>query len=169
MTSATKSAVQPDDVEAAMKRAMRLLSVRARSCYEIKDRLLKAGFSQPTIRAVELRLLDVGLLDDAAFAAQVVRRGVEAGKSSRLTRRDLQKYGIGSATVDESLSEVEDAGVDEERAVQLAERKAASCRNLPPEKVAGRVVRHLCSKGYEPQLAWEVTRRVFKSLEIDGD
>lgn len=152
-----------------MKRAMRLLAVRARSCHEIKDRLLEAGFSQPTIRAVEFRLLDVGLLDDAAFAAQVVRRGVEAGKSSQLTRRDLQKYGIGSATADESLSEVEDVGVDEERALQLAERKAASCRNLPTEKAASRVVRHLCRKGYEPQLAWEVTCRIFKSLEIDGD
>lgn len=152
-----------------MKRAMRLLAVRARSCHEVRDRLLRAGFSQPTIQAVEFRLLDVGLLDDAAFAAQVVRRGVEAGKSSRLTRRDLQRYGIGSATADESLRDVDEAGADDERAMKLAERKAASCRNLPPEKAAARVVRHLCSKGYEPQLAWEVTRRALKSFEIDGD
>lgn len=81
MTTASKTAVKTDDVEAAMKRAMRLLGVRARSCLEMKDRLLKAGFDEATTEAVEIRLLNVGLLDDAAFADQVVRRQV--GPASR--------------------------------------------------------------------------------------
>lgn len=169
MTAATKAAVQPDDVEAAMKRAMRLLAVRARSCHEMRDRLLRAGFDEATAQAVEMRLVDVGLLDDAEFAAQVARRGAETGKSSRLTRRDLQRFGIGAELADDTFAEVDEDMADEERALQLAERKAASCRNLPADKAVARVVRHLLAKGYGPQLAWEVTRKVFDSLEIDGD
>lgn len=164
-----KSEVQPDGVEDAMKRAMRLLAVRSRSCHEIRDRLTRAGYYEATVDAVELRLLDVGLLDDAAFAAQVVRRGVETGRSAWLTRQDLRKWGVAGEIADESLVEVEVPGADEARALRLAERKAASCRNVPIDKAVPRVVRHLCSKGYGPQVAWEVTRRVFRELDLPSD
>ncbi|CAN5855942.1 hypothetical protein BH23ACT12_BH23ACT12_04720 [soil metagenome] len=163
--SGAKAAVRPDGVEDAMKRAMRLLAVRSRSCHEIRDRLTRIGFDESTVGAVELRLLNFGLLDDAAFAAEVVRRGVETGRSARLTGQDLKKFGVDAETADQSLVEMDEPGADEERALRLAERKAASCRNLHIDKAAARVVRHLCSKGYGPQVAWEVTRRVFRELD----
>lgn len=158
-----------DEVEAAMKRAMKLLAVRSRSCRELTGRLLKAGFGESTAEMVVLRLSDVGLLNDEAFAAEVVCRGVATGRSARLTRQDLVKYGVAGEVADESLAELEEAGADEERALDLAERKAGSCRNLPVEKALQRVVRHLCSKGYAPGLAWEVARRAFREREIDID
>lgn len=164
-----QTAVQPDGVEDAMKRAMRLLAVRSRSCSEIRDRLTRIGFDEATVEAVEVRLLNVGLLDDGAFAAEVVRRGVDTGRSARLTRQDLKKFGIDAETADESLVEVDEQGADEERALRLAERKAASCRNLHIDKAVARVVRHLCSKGYGPQVAWDVTRRVFRELDLPSD
>lgn len=169
MSPATKAAVEPDDVEAAMKRAMRLLGVRARSCKELRDRLLRAGFEPETVEAVEIRLLDVGLLDDESFAAQVVRRGTETGRSARLTRQDLQRFGVCVEVADASLAGIEGPGSDEERALALAEKKAAACRNLHIDKAVARVVRHLCSKGYGPQLAWEVTRRVFRERDFPDD
>ena len=164
-----KVAVQPDGVEDAMKRAMRLLAVRSRSCHEIRDRLARAGFDEATVEAVESRLLTVGLLDDTAFAAEVVRRGIDTGRSARLTRQDLRKFGIDAEVADESLVEVDEPGADEKRALRLAERKAASCRNVHIDKAVARVVRHLCSKGYGPQVAWDVTRRVFKELDFPSD
>lgn len=169
MTTASKPAVEAGDVEGAMKWAIRLLGVRARSCHEIRERLLRAGFDEATAAAVESRLLDVGLLDDAAFAAQVVRRGAESGKSSWLTRRELQRFGIGGEAAGRSLDESDGEAADEERALALAQRKAVSCRGLPPEKAMARVVRHLGSKGYGPHLAWEVTRKVFRALDVTDD
>lgn len=167
--SGAKTAVHPDSVEDAMKRAMRLLAVRSRSCHEIRDRLTRVGFDESTVEAVEFRLLDVGLLDDSAFAAEVVRRGVDTGRSARLTRQDLRKFGIDGEVAGESLLVVDEQGADEERALCLAEKKAASCRNLHVDKAVARVVRHLCSKGYGPQVAWDVTRRVFRELDLPSD
>lgn len=152
-----------------MKRAMRLLGARARSCQEMRNRLLRAGFDQGTVDAVENRLLKVGLLDDESFAAQVARRGAETGRSARLTRQDLQRFGVTPEVADAALVELDGAGSDEERAMALAERKAQSCRNLPIDKAVARVVRHLCGKGYGPQLAWEVTRTVFREREFPHD
>ncbi|HEX2053930.1 MAG TPA: regulatory protein RecX [Actinomycetota bacterium] len=152
-----------------MKRALRLLAVRARSCKEMRDRLAGAGFEPATVDAVEARLLSAGLLDDSAFAAQVVRRGAETGRSARLTRQDLQRFGVTGDVADTSLTELDLAGSDEERALVLAERKAASCRNVATDRAVARVVRHLCSKGYGPQLAWEVTRKVFRDREFPDD
>ncbi|MEX0791437.1 MAG: regulatory protein RecX [Actinomycetota bacterium] len=165
----SKTAVQTDSVDDAMKRAMRLLAVRSRSRHEIRDRLTRIGFDESTVGAVELRLVNVGLLDDSAFAAEVVRRGVDTGRSARLTRQDLRRFGVTGEVADESLVEVEEPGADEERALRLAERKAASCRNLHIDKAVARVVRHLCSKGYGPRVAWDVTRRVFRELDLPGD
>jgi hypothetical protein len=102
MTGGAKTAVQPDGVEDAMKRAMRLLAVRARSCHEIRDRLSRIGFDEATVEAVEVRLLNVGLLDDSAFAAEVVRRGVDTGRSARLTRQDLRRFGVDAETADDA-------------------------------------------------------------------
>lgn len=167
--SGAKTDVQPDAVEDAMKRAMRLLAVRSRSCSEIRDRLIRVGYDEAAVDAVELRLLDVGLLDDHAFAAEVVRRGVDTGRSARLTRQDLRRFGVDGDVADESLAEVEEPGADEERALRLAEKKAASCRNLHIDKAVARVVRHLCSKGYGPQVAWDVARRVFRELDLPSD
>lgn len=176
MTSRTRAREQsgargpdPDDVEAAMKRAMGLLAVRSRSCSEVSSRLTRAGFSAEAAEAVVRRLLNVGLLDDEAFAAEVVRWGMASGKSSRAARHDLTRWGVAPEIADQSLSEVEEPGADEERALLLAERRVASCRNLPLEKAVPRVVRHLCSKGYAPSLAWEAARQAFRDFEIDID
>ena len=148
---------------------MRLLAVRARSCHEVRSRLVDAGFDRPTADAVESRLVAVGLLDDSAFAAEVVRRGGEAGSSSRLTRRRLLESGVDPGTADDSLTGMAEPAAEEARALALAEKQAWSCRYLPTQKAIARVVRHLSSRGYDAQLAWEVTRRAFRDLELSGD
>src|SRR5882757_7519157 len=56
------------DPEAVLAAAARFLEVRPRSVVEVRRRLRSAGYAAALIeRAVE-RLVELGLLDDAAFA-----------------------------------------------------------------------------------------------------
>jgi SOS response regulatory protein OraA/RecX len=76
------------------ERALGLLAVRQRSRRELERRLVQAGF-EPDAVAVELgRLEQVGLIDDAAFAAAVVESRMGArGESRRAVGVKLSRRG----------------------------------------------------------------------------
>ena len=61
-------AAADDEREKAREAALRLLAVRARSEGELYDRLRRKGFTDELSAAVVASLVEVGLLDDEAFA-----------------------------------------------------------------------------------------------------
>lgn len=157
--------VAQDDYDRAMQKAMRLLGIRARSRREIADRLGGAGFDDTTVGAVEARLGELALLDDAAFAAEVCASRRRAGWSAARIAQDLRSRGVSHDVIDRSLEEADlQGGSDADRARELAVRKARGC-GAYGWKALHKVVRHLAGKGYEPELAWEAARAAFRDLE----
>jgi regulatory protein len=75
-----------DSPDEARRYSLRLLSYRARSEKELRDRLEKKGFSERSISPVMQSLKDVKLLDDAALAEQLRRQA-----------REIKLLGYGSA------------------------------------------------------------------------
>jgi regulatory protein len=75
-----------DSPDEARRYSLRLLSYRARSEKELRDRLEKKGFSARSISPVMQSLKDVKLLDDAALAEQLRRQA-----------REIRLLGYGSA------------------------------------------------------------------------
>src|SRR5215210_5330882 len=79
----------------AMERAGRLLSVRARTTKEIRDRLTEADFDGDVVEAAILRLTELGLLDDMDFAREWVReRSVRKGLGPRALEAELALKGV---------------------------------------------------------------------------
>lgn len=155
-----------ETVGKAMDKAMRLLGLRSRSRHEMAQRLQSAGFDEPTVAAVDDRLCELGLLDDASFAREVCRSRSRAGWSSKRIAQDLRTRGVDNDLVEDGLAEMQQEGTsDEDRALQLALAKARSCRSIPPEKALHRVVRHLYGKGYESEVAWDAARSAFRALD----
>jgi regulatory protein len=75
-----------DSPDEARRYSLRLLSYRARSEKELRDRLEKKGFSERSISPVMQSLKDAKLLDDAALAEQLRRQA-----------REIKLLGYGSA------------------------------------------------------------------------
>lgn len=145
----------------ALSRAMKLLAVRGRSRHEVTKRLIGAGFTPAVVDAVELRLVELGLLDDSAFAQECARQALAAGKSRDWIRADLAQRGLSSSVIEETISVVgAENDDDQERAFALARKRALSFGDLPPAKAYQRITRYLCQKGYGPELAGDVARRV---------
>lgn len=156
----------PKHPKSCHERALGLLAVRARSRRELERRLLKAGFDAEEVGDVLLRLERVGLVDDEAFARQVVEHGFTNKKSGRrAVASTLAAAGVSaeviSATIDAD-------GTDEEaRAQELADARAVRMSSLEPAKAFQRLTSLLVRRGYAPELARRVARKAL-SVTTDG-
>lgn len=93
-----------DEQERVYLSAYRLLAVRARSGFEIRQRLLQKGFPADAVRAVVERLEANGLLDDPRFARDWVEdRTALHPRSHRLMAWELRQKGIHPEVIGQAL------------------------------------------------------------------
>ncbi len=146
------------------ERALGLLAVRQRSRRELERRLVQAGFESDTVAAELDRLEQVGLVDDAAFAASVVesRMGVR-GESRRAVGVKLQQAGVDREVALAALDQ--GPGDEQERADRLAETRASRVSSLDPATGFARVSGFLMRRGYPPGVARQAARR---ALGLEG-
>jgi regulatory protein len=81
-------------VDRAERQVLNLLGVRARSRWEVEQRLRARGLSDGEVADVRDRLEAAGLLDEEAMAAQVVAREVRAGAGRHRLRDRLERWGV---------------------------------------------------------------------------
>ena len=148
------------------ERALRLLSVRPRSRRELQLRLLRAGFESDEVDAELARLESVGLVDDQAFARQVVEYELGVRRSGRRAVAErLAGKGIDRTLIERSLEEAAPEP-DAERALDLARRRVSRLDGLDADRAFARLVGFLARRGYEPSVAREAARR---ALEVGAE
>ncbi len=156
---------QPKNPLSCHDRALGLLAVRPRSRRELQGRLLRAGFERDEVQQELDRLSAVGLLDDRGFAEAFAEHAVGVRLSGRrAVASALAAKGVDRTTIDATLSGLE--GSEEDRALELARRRAPQLSGLAPEAAHRRLVGFLARRGYELGVA----RRVASiALEVGGD
>jgi regulatory protein len=144
--------LDPVDFKDAMERAGRMLALRARSEKEIRDRLAEAEFDDEVIDAVVDRLFGLDLLDDAAFALQLIEeRGAKKGLGPRALMAELEAKGVDRSTAEAALGL---AGVDEHAlAVEQAFKLMRKVINRPLKEQAGRLQQMLVRRGFSYEAA----------------
>jgi regulatory protein len=148
----------------AWDRALRLLSVRDRSRREIERRLVMAGFPASDVEDTLRRLDSAGLVDDRRFARAVVEhqtRNRLAGR--RAVMSALMAKGVDRETAEAAAGSDEDEG---QRALELAERRAARLSGLSPEVALRRLTDFLMRRGHAPATAREAAS---KALDHGGE
>ncbi|MBN2103987.1 RecX family transcriptional regulator [bacterium] len=79
----------------AKKKALSLLSYRARSVEEIRDRLNQKGYDDRIVNSIVEDFLRVGLLNDESFASAYIQtRMIQRPASKRLLIQELKKKGV---------------------------------------------------------------------------
>lgn len=147
-------------------RALRLLSVRQRSRRELQTRLLRAGFEPDEVRNELDRLEEVGLVDDARFAAEYVEQAVTRRlQGRRAVSTALAAKGVDRRTIEDALDGV--GGEDPERLERLAESRAARLASLPPETAHRRLVSFLVRRGHDPGAARQAASRALGGVPDD--
>ena len=155
---------QGDELTEAMHRAGRLLEKRARSEFEVRERLIGAGLDRGTVeRAIE-RLGEIRLIDDYAFALQwISERSVRKGLAPAALLAELEAKGVSRETADAALCE---ASVDEfAQARTVAVRLSRKVAGRPAAVQATRLRDMLARRGFSSEAAFIGVRAV---LPPDG-
>lgn len=152
---ATTTAADP--AERAREIALRILTHSPRSCAQLRSRLIDKGVEPGLADSLIARYVEVGLLDDAALAAQIARtRHNERGLAPRAIRLELQRKGFEPADIEAALEPIDDA-IDD-RARELARKKWDSLGHLDHQVKVRRVVGMLARRGYAPSSAFSVVK-----------
>lgn len=145
------------------KRALGLLDQRARSCEELRSRLVKAEFEPKLVDEVLDDLAASGLLNDAQFASEWVRqRAARRGKSARALDMELRDKGVGGADRAAALEQISED--DEERTARdVAEKAARKVKAAPSDraeydKQLRRIVGALARRGFNQSMALRIGR-----------
>jgi regulatory protein len=133
-------------------RAVAMLAFRARSAAELARLLVRKGEPKELVEAAIQRLLEQGLLDDAAFAQSFTRAKVlGAQQSRRRVQQDLARKGVARDVSDAAIATVfEEEEVDQREVVELAARKKLrSLKKLDPAVRRRRLYAYLARRGYD--------------------
>ena len=152
-------------------RALNLLAFRARSARELQRRLTMKGESRERAERVIARLRDVGLVNDADFARQVVRSKVSSGASRRRVQQELFKKGVARDVADAAVAEViEDEQVDEVAvAERVARKRLPSLASADAATQRRRLYAFLARRGHDSETIRTVMDRVLSGDSADTD
>ncbi len=165
---ARRAAVTEPD--AVMEAAAAFLAVRSRSVDETRKRLVHLGYPAAVVEQVIERFVEIGYLDDEAFArAWVESRDRARPRGAAALRRELQRKGVPDdlirAILDERAAaatlapDALDGGSDPDRtaARHLIERRASSLRReADPRRRRQKAYALLARNGFAPDVCHEV-------------
>lgn len=160
---------QADPESVARALCLRALTGAPKTRQQLAEMLARKDVPEEAAEAVLDRFVEVGLIDDAAFA----RAWVESRQSGRaLARRALQAE-LKAKGVDAEVAAqaVETVDADDERAaaLQLVQRRARSMQRLDRATATRRLVGMLARKGYNGGMAAAVVREVLDAAGAELD
>jgi regulatory protein len=118
-----------DDPALVLEAALRFLEPRQRSIGEVRRRLTRVGYQPELVEGAIARLVELGMLDDQAFARTWIEsRDRARPRGERALRRELAVKGIEREIVDTTMGErdAESPDADADAARTLLERNARS-------------------------------------------
>jgi regulatory protein len=112
---------QLESADKAFQAALRFLEARPRSASEVRERLARKEFAPPAIDAALERLVQLELIDDAAFARLwVENRQASRPRGTSALREELRRKGVSADVAAHVLSDEELTGDEPARAMALA-------------------------------------------------
>jgi regulatory protein len=144
---------------------LRALTGAPKTRQQLADLLAKAEVPDDAAEAVLDRYVEVGLIDDAAYAnAWVSSRQAGRGLARRALSAELRAKGVDPEVAAEAVEQIDDE--DERAAAQrLVARKVPGMRRLDRATATRRLMGMLARKGYNGGLAAAVVR---EALDSDG-
>ena len=154
-------------LEVARKIALDLLAVRARSEHELRQAMARRNVPADIADELLSRFVEVGLIDDAAFAATLVRSRSEFSHRGRARiRQELREKGVDREVAEEVLAELDPAD-ERAAALELAYRKVRSMASLEQQVAYRRLAGMLARRGYGPGTVSSVLAEVLGDPAVE--
>lgn len=148
----------------AVDRALRFLTLRPRSVFEVKQNLGRNGVAPPVIEATIERLKHIGYLDDQAFASFWVQDRLRFKPTSpRALRYELNQKGVAKAVIDSALAELD----GNETAYRAAQMQSKKLRGSSRRVFRDRLTAFLQRRGFSFAVVRTTLKRLIEELEVD--
>lgn len=158
-----------DPEQVARTILLRRLSAAPRTRSELRTDLLRRGVPEDVADRVLDRFVDVGLIDDSAFAQLWVdSRQRTRGSARGVLRQELRSKGIGDDDAARALEGIDDEA-ERARAMELVHVKVRSMQRLDPEVRVRRLVSMLMRRGYPRGTALSVVTEVLGELPNENE
>lgn len=162
-----RDTVEPLDpaarAEAAEKALLRKLRARSLSVQEARSVLVGHDLDADRVDAMLDRMHDLGYLNDAALAEQLVHSGVERrGQGRQVISQTLAKRGVPRDVADAALASLPDD--DLERALDFARRKARAVGGKDHQAALRRLVGQLSRRGYPSGVSMTAARQALDEI-----
>jgi regulatory protein len=154
---------QAADQEGAWRALLKALERRSYATADLRRRLLQKGHPpDPADHAIG-RALELGLLDDAAFAKRFVESRAARGRGPARLRRDLAVLGVPKDSIEAALrgqwAEPDDAMP---LAVELASKRAKQLTGLPRQTRRRRLVAYLARRGFSGVRVSDLVNKILR-------
>ena len=138
----------------ALKFAIKLLTLRRRSVFEIETRLQKKGYEADIIKQVIEDLNNYKYLDDEVFAESYINDRMNFRPCGRfLIKNELKERGIAKNIIERKISELISIKQEIERARKLAVMKSKTInKDTDDFKAIQKVKAYLQSKGFSYEI-----------------
>jgi len=153
------SARQDDEsvVERARQTALRFLAHRMRTGREVRDKLTARGFDRGTVSTVVERLTEVGLINDAEYAAAYLRTSLKLRpRSYRVLLSELTKKGVSRETAGRAIGESVELTPEVEAARRVMAKAARTYGRLPDGERRRKLFSFLARRGFSPDTISEL-------------
>ena len=157
--------VYEDEIRKAFNRALHYLGFRMRSEFEVKKKLLDAGYGEAIVLEAIVKLKNLGFLNDEMFSEALLQtQKKSSSKGPNAIRQELQKKGIGKelqVQVLESYSEDEQLQI----ATKLAEKAANANRSIAPTQLKQKIQNALLRKGY----SFDIIKQALDGIDFERE
>ena len=144
------------------------LSRSARTRGQLAALLARKGVEEELAEAVLERYVELGLVDDAAYAEAFTRsRHEHKGLGSRAIAFELRRRSVPDEVVQEAVGAL-DADQERATACRLARERQARMASLPREVQARRLAGFLARKGYGGDVVGSAVREALAAASAGG-
>jgi regulatory protein len=145
-----------DSLRPFLIKAASFCAYQERTINEVSEKLTEWGLDQNHIDEVVAELIAQKYLNEARFAASFVRGKFRHNHWGRIKiRQELRSKGISNDLIMKSFKEI-DEDEYETTLREILEKKARTLKAEQPLIRKQKLVRYAQSKGFEPDLIWEI-------------
>lgn len=151
----------PEELKRAKSVAMRYLSYRARSAFEVSERLRQKEFAKNTIQETVDWLTGLGYLNDERFALAWSRSRISTKKFGEYRlRRELSAKGLAGEIVDQTLRIVYAESNEWDLAQACAQKKLSHLKGIDPKSKSRRLAQFLQRKGFASDTVFKTVKKL---------
>ena len=149
----------------AKKDAFRLLSFRARSTSELRERMLRKKYAPETVEEVLLFCAKHDFLNDEKFAKlYAISRMQSRPTGKRMVQFELRGKGISPAVAERALGTLEDFD-EKEIALEAASKRYRLMKGVPEKTSKARLYGFLKRRGFSQESVSYVLSKLYRNAE----